>query len=40
MISTGFQELGMNFVTSTGKDKHNKIQNNNEHSKALNTITV
>jgi hypothetical protein len=40
MNSTGLQELGMRFVISTGKGKHNKIQNNNEHPKALNIITV
>jgi len=34
------QELGMSFMISTGKDKYNKIQNNNEHPKALNTITL
>ena len=32
--------IGTSFVISTKKDKHNKIQNNNEHPNALSTITV
>jgi hypothetical protein len=31
------QELGMNFVISTGKGESNKIQNNNEHPTGTNT---